>query len=87
MPQHKSCEKRMRTSAKQRARNRAVITLMRHTIRDYVAASIEEKQGLLRQTFSVIDNAARKGIIKDSTANRRKSRLAKMLNREQAAIA
>ena len=87
MPQHKSCEKRMRTSARERARNRAVKTLVRHTVRDYIAATTEEKQGLLRQTFSVIDNAARKGVIKDATANRRKSRLAKLLNREQAATA
>lgn len=87
MPQHKSCKKRMLTSAKERARNRAVKTQVRHTIRDYIAATPEEKSALLRQTFSVIDNAARKGVIKDATADRRKSRLAKLLNREQAATA
>ena len=85
MPQHKSCEKRMRTSEKQRARNRAVKTEVRHTVRDFVAAPVTEKPAMLRNVLSVLDNAARKGIIKNATADRRKSRLTKLINREQAA--
>ena len=85
MPQHKSAGKRMRTSAQQRERNRAVRSQMRAAIRRYREAAPAEKEALLPETASLIDNAVRKGILKENTANRTKSRLVKLLQREQAA--
>ena len=67
-------------------RNRAVRSELRNAVRNYVNAPVEEKTELLRSTISIIDNAARKGIIKDATADRRKSRLTKLLNRQQKEI-
>lgn len=81
MPQHKSAWKRVRTSAKRRERNRAVRAEVRTAIRHFEEAAKDEKPALLREAASTLDNAVRKGIVKESTANRRKSRLAKSLNR------
>ncbi len=77
MPQHKSCWKRMRTSAKQRNRNRQVRSVVRSAIRRYREAAEPERAGLLPETTSVIDTAVRKGVLKKPTANRIKSRLAR----------
>ena len=87
MPQHKSAWKRMRTSAKQQARNRAVRSQVRMAIRQFREAGTEEKANLLPATASSIDNAVRKGVIKNATADRIKSRLAKTINRERAGAA
>lgn len=81
MPQHKSAWKRVRTSARLREHNRAVRAEVRTAIRRFEEAPKDEKPTLLRQAASSLDNAVRKGIVKESTANRRKSRLAKSLNR------
>ena len=87
MPQHTSAWKRIRTSAKRRERNRTVRAEVRTAMRQFKEASVEEKPGLLRKATSVLDNAVRKGVVKDRTASRRKSRLAKLLNRQRAASA
>lgn len=84
MPQHKSMWKRMRTSAKQRTRNREVRSQVRQTIRQFRVATPEEMIKLLPETSSAIDNGVRKGVIKQGTADRLKSRLAKLANRMQA---
>jgi len=78
MPQHKSAWKRMRTSAKDRARNREVRSRLRLSIRAYREATPMEKADLLARTVSEVDNAHRKGVLKKATANRIKSRLAKL---------
>ena len=41
MPQHKSCEKRMRSSAKQNAYNRAVKSSLKTTVRKFAAADAD----------------------------------------------
>jgi small subunit ribosomal protein S20 len=84
MPQHKSAWKRVRTTAKRSERNRAARAAMRTAIRRFKEAPKEEKPELLRQATSMLDNAVRKGIEKDRTASRRKSRLARLLNRLNA---
>lgn len=83
MPQHRSAEKRMRTSAKRRVRNRAVRSELRQAIRSFRQAPLSDKAGLLPETVSLIDNAVRKGVLHQKTASRTKSRLAKLLNRSQ----
>jgi small subunit ribosomal protein S20 len=84
MPQHKSAWKRVRTSAKRRDRNRTVRAEVHTAIRHFEEAAKDEKAALLRKATSVLDNAVRKGVVKDRTASRRKSRLAKRLNRLNA---
>ena len=75
----------MRVTKRQNLRNRAVRSEMRNAIRNYVDAPVDEKTTMLRSTISLIDNAVRKGILKNATADRRKSRLTKLLNRQQKA--
>ena len=84
MPHHKSAEKRIRTSERDRLRNKAVKSQVRHATRALREGLTSEKAPeLLREAHSVLDNAVRKGIVHSKTADRRKSRLAKALNRAQ----
>ncbi|HET9252146.1 MAG TPA: 30S ribosomal protein S20 [Candidatus Eisenbacteria bacterium] len=83
MPHHKSAEKRMRTAKKSRIRNASV----KSEIKTYLKR-MQEAPGdaeLARATTSKLDRAVRKGVIPKSVANRRKSRLAKAVNRTKKA--
>ena len=77
MPITKSGWKRMRTSAKSRAINRdiksRIMTSHKALDKFFATGSIEEYNKGLRDFFSILDNAAKKGIIKKNTADRRKS--------------
>ena len=84
MPQHKSMWKRMRTSAKERARNREVRSEVRQSMRQFREATPDDMVKLLPATSATIDNAVRKGVVKQGTGDRLKSRLAKLANRSQA---
>jgi len=82
MPHHKSAKKRVRTNEQSRRRNIAVKSEVRsvtRTLRE--KPSGEGATELLREAHSAIDNAVRKGILQKTAANRRKSRLAKLVNR------
>jgi small subunit ribosomal protein S20 len=81
MPQHKAQWKSIRRSEKQRLRNRQVRARVRTAMRDFREGEVAEQPELLKKAHSVIDVAVRKGTVKKATANRRKSRLAKALNR------
>ncbi len=86
MPQHKSCEKRMRTSARQRSRNRAYLTQMKRAIRKVrEAGNLEEAQSAYQQATKVLDRVASKGIIHPNRAADRKSRLAAFVREFQQA--
>lgn len=83
MPHHKSAEKRMRTAKKSRIRNASV----KSEIKTYLK-KMQEAPGntdLARETASKLDRAVRKGVIPKAVANRRKSRLAKAVNRAKKA--
>lgn len=74
----KSAEKRIRQAGLQTARNRAVRSRLRSTIKKYRSA--EDKPKDLPGTYSQIDRALRKGVVHKNAAARYKSRLAKMAN-------
>ena len=78
MPHHKSAEKRIRQDKKRRARNRAVKSEVKLVVKK-VTATTDPDEGakILPEVNSVIDKAAKKGVIHWRTAARRKSRLAK----------
>jgi len=76
MPQHKSCWKRMRTSARQQERNRAARSEVRGAVRVFRETATAGQTVALPAATSAIDNAVRLGVMKKSTANRMKSRLA-----------
>jgi len=80
MPNIESARKRMRTSEKARARNTAIrsaITTARRSFLELLAAKDKEKiNAAFREYCSVLDKAAKKGVIKKQKAVRRKRRAA-----------
>ncbi len=84
MPQHKSCEKRMRTSSKARSRNRLYRSRMKRAVRDVrEAKSPEDAQNALKVAGRLLDRLARKGIIHKNRAADRKSRLHRVVKSMQ----
>jgi small subunit ribosomal protein S20 len=85
---HKSAMKRARQNDIRRLRNKAVKTRVKSLVKDFRLAagenSSEDCAKKLDVTKSVIDKAAKKGVIKKQTASRKISRLAKQLNKINA---
>lgn len=83
MPQHKAPMKRMKTDKKRAARNNYVKRTLR-TLSKKVHSNLapEEKTEILNEVYSQLDKAAKKGVIHQRTASRRKSRLASWINKE-----
>jgi small subunit ribosomal protein S20 len=73
----KSAEKRIRTSAKKRARNKTRVSRLRTVVKKYGQADSKKKKESLSSTHSEIDRALAKGVIHRNAAARYKSRLAK----------
>lgn len=81
MPQHKSAAKRMRTSAKNAARNRPRMSKVRSAIKKVRTAPDKEAAAAgLREAVSLLDRTASKGALHKRKASRLKSRLAKTVN-------
>jgi small subunit ribosomal protein S20 len=73
----RSAEKQRRQAEKRKARNRAGKSNLRSALkkaRTTIAGGDADKE-TLATGFSVIDKAAKSGLIKENTANRYKSRL------------
>ncbi len=89
MPHPKSAAKRHRQSLRRRARNQGPRTAARSAVRrarELIAAGTQdEAQAAVREAASILDRAARKGVIHDNNASRRKSRLMRQLNALQGA--
>lgn len=84
MPQHKSCEKRMRTSSKERSRNRAYRVQVKQAIRAVKEASgAEQAQKAYNDAVKILDRAAGKGILHKNRAADKKSRLAQIVRQQQ----
>jgi len=77
MPNHKSCEKRLKQDQKRHARNNYVRSTLK-TLSKKIHSDMPqaEKEKLLETVYSQLDKAAKKGVIHPRTASRRKSRLA-----------
>ncbi|MFH1686591.1 MAG: 30S ribosomal protein S20 [bacterium] len=77
MPNHKSCEKRMKIAARQRLANRAQRSVLRAAIRDLRAqTNREEALKQYKDVVPLLDRAARSHLIHPRNADRNKSRLA-----------
>lgn len=85
MPITKSAKKALRQSIKRRVKNLTYKTEVKNLIKEIrvlvVEKKIEEIKKLLPQIFKALDKAAKVGVIKKNTAARKKSRLAKLLNK------
>jgi small subunit ribosomal protein S20 len=86
---HDSALKAHRQNVKRRERNRQLRTRLRSALRDIRAAidagSPDGVKDALRQTISLVDKMAGKGLIHRNTAGRYKSRLAARVSRKSAA--
>ena len=78
MANHKSSLKRAKQSEVRRMRNKAVKTRVKTAVK--AISTAENPQEQLPLTQSVIDKAAKKGVLHRRTASRKISRLAKQIN-------
>ena len=87
MANHKSAIKRARQNEIRRQRNRAVRTRVKGTIKDVNTAALgednEAASAKLKTAQSLIDKAAKKGVLHRRTAARKISRLTKSVRRVQ----
>ncbi|MBI5086295.1 MAG: 30S ribosomal protein S20 [Acidobacteria bacterium] len=91
MANHVSSLKRVRITERRTEVNQMRRSRLRHAIRA-MRRAVDKKDvaaaaALLPGTFSVIDRAAKWGIIKDNTASRYKARLHKRLKALEAPVA
>ena len=88
MPNTKSAQKRTRVSERKRVRNKSIRTLSKSSIakaeRLIFSGELESGQAAVATVVSVLDKAAKKGVIHPKNAARRKARLVKKLNEAQA---
>jgi small subunit ribosomal protein S20 len=81
MPVIKSAKKRLRQNEKLRVLNLGYKRRMKKIvkeIRDFIKdGKKKEAKKLLPQAYKIIDKAAKRGVIKENTAARKKSRLTK----------
>ena len=85
MANHKSALKRARQNETRRLRNKSSKTTVKNTVKDLrtAANNNENKESAVKRldtAKSVIDKAAKKGIIHKRTAARKISRLSKLVN-------
>ena len=89
MASHESALKAHRQNVKRREHNRQLRTRLRSALRDIRAAIDAGDPGkakdALRETISLVDKMAGKGVIHRNTASRYKSRLAGRVSRKSAA--
>jgi small subunit ribosomal protein S20 len=81
---HKSALKRAKQNEIRRLRNKAVKTRVRSAVKTVRTAPAETADGDLKAAQSIIDRAAKKGVLHKRTAARKISRLRKMLNAKTA---
>jgi small subunit ribosomal protein S20 len=85
MPNTKSAERRMRSSARKRLHNRMIRTSLHSLEREYnslvSAGKKDEATAMLPKVSSALDKATKVGVLHWATGQRKKSRLSIRLNR------
>jgi small subunit ribosomal protein S20 len=89
MPHTKSAKKRLRQNEQRRLRNRATKSALKTQIKKVLATAQGSSLDDLRTQYNLaakkLDRAAAKRVIHPNLAARKKSQLARLLNRKQAA--
>ena len=84
MPNIKSAKKRVNTIQTKTQENAMIKTAYKTAIKNFNTAVQDGNKDLANEKFKVatkaVDKAANKGVIKDNTASRKKSSLARTLN-------
>ena len=90
MPTSKSAKKRVRQGEVGRMRNKGFKTALKTQIKKFVSSIEDKNMEEAEKHYSIItkklDILASKNIIHKKTASRRKSRLARKLNKQKVAI-
>ncbi len=85
MPNTKSSKKRLKQSEKNRVLNlrykRKMKELMKEVKKLVSKNKKKEAEKMLPQVYKIIDKAAKKNIIKENTASRKKSRITKVVGK------
>jgi len=85
MPNTKSAERRMRSSARKHLHNRSIISRLRKSekgLRESLAAGKKaDAAKSLPEVLSALDKAVKSNVITRANANRKKSRITLALNR------
>lgn len=85
MPITKSAKKALRGSEKKRVFNVRRKRVMKDAVKEITKLVLtggkKEAEAKLSEAYKAIDKAAKRGVIKKNTASRRKSRLAKTINK------
>ena len=85
MPRRKTSVKKTRADKKKHLQNLKIKQQLKKTVKQFqgllAAKNTAEAKKILVQVFSQLDKAAKKRTIHPATANRRKSRLMKRLNK------
>ena len=88
MPQTKAAKKQVRASKPRQIRNKAVRSLCKSRVakaeKMIVGGETDASQAAITEAVSALDKAVAKGVIHANNAARRKSRLVKKYNQEQA---
>ena len=83
----KSAQKRVRSDKKKNLRNRMVKTGVKPAVKKYTVVPERDLQAApaaLISASSALDRAVSKGVLHKNTASRKKSRMAKALNKARA---
>jgi len=87
MPNTKSANKELRKNIKRKAYNRDikdnVKKLMKQSQKAIIAKD-ENAKSLVDQTLKALDKAGQKGVLKENTKNRKKSKIHKLFNKEMS---
>ncbi len=84
MPTHKSTAKRLKTSQKANAKNKAIKSRISTLVKKMEAAPSDAS---LKEVASFLDKAARTGALHPNKASRIKSRLTKLMQKKTASPA
>jgi small subunit ribosomal protein S20 len=90
MPITKSAKKALRQNKRRREKNLRKFDVLKETIKKFKKLIAENKKEeaikLLPQLYKVIDKSCKGGLIKKNTADRKKSRLTKTLNKKEVKV-
>ncbi len=85
MPITKSAKKAIRQTKRRRVHNLLYINKIKNVVKDVRTFVLQKKMAeakeLLPKVYQILDKAAKVGIIKKNNADRRKSRITKMIDR------
>jgi len=86
MPITKSAKKALRQNVRRKAKNLIYKKKMKGLIKELrvlvAEKKIEDAKKLLPQVYKILDKAAKVNVIKKNTADRKKSRITKLVNKK-----